>query len=173
MDNINSLLIFIVGLILALATIFILQAYFEKRKRDLAKDRFREFTSKQRNISNEARAVPRVSVPDDLPINISMRTDIPDPLNGSVMDISLSGFAICPFFPLKKLALKTSVGPVEINTPNEMITVKRAEVIRIEHKLNKRLLAFKISDIENAQFNTLKQFIISLDKFTTHETEEY
>ncbi len=173
MENFNSLLIFIVGLVLALSVLFILQAYFEKRKRVQVKDRFREFTSHQNSVTNEARAVPRVSVPEDLPISISIQTELQELLKGNIIDISLSGFAVCPSFPLKKLALKTRVGPVEIDTPDKAITVKTAEVIRIEHKLNKRLLAFKIRDIENQQFNTLKQFIISLDKFTTYETEEH
>jgi hypothetical protein len=116
--------------------------------------------------------VPRVVVPDSLEVILTLTDNEYFGLKAVVMDMSLSGFSAKPDFPLKRLPLDTIVKNVLVVTPINTFVVKEMQTVRIDHQIDKRLMAFHIEKIDEDQFDNLKQFIAHLDEFLKKKKEE-
>ena len=92
-------------------------------------------------------------------------------LKARALDISLSGFAVIPDFPLKKLPLNVSLKNVFVVTPINTVVIREMKPVRIDHQVNRRLLAYHIEKIDGDQFENLKRFMGYLDNFLKNEEE--
>jgi hypothetical protein len=86
--------------------------------------------------------------------------------------MSYSGIAVKPDFPLKKLPLNVVIKNVLVVTPINTFVVREMRTVRIDHQVDKRLLAYHIEKIDGDQFENLKTFIAYLDKFLKEEENE-
>lgn len=166
----------IVELTVFLAVVIILIALFylsreKKRKREI-KEKFRKFTESYRLSHQDMRTVPRITVPDAMEITLKLTDDKYLGLKAHVIDMSLSGFAVKPDFPLKRLPLNTLLENVLVVTPINTFVVREMRTVRIDHQVDKRLMAFHIEKIDGDQFEYLKTFIAYLDNFLKKNEEE-
>jgi hypothetical protein len=168
--GIVELTVFLAVIIILIALVYL---YREKKKKREIKKKFRTFTENYRLSHQDMRTVPRITVPDSMEITLKLTDDKYLGLKAHAVDMSLSGFAVKPDFPLKRLPLKALLKNVLVETPINTFVVREMRTVRIDQQVNKRLLAFHIEKIDGDQFEYLKTFIAYLDNFLKkHEEEE-
>jgi hypothetical protein len=86
-------------------------------------------------------------------------------LTAHTLDMSLTGFAVKPDFPLKKLPLNMIIKNAKVVTPINTFVIREMKAIRIDDRMDKRLIAFHIEKIDGEQFEKLKTFMSHLDHF--------
>lgn len=145
----------------------------EKKKKKEIKRKFREFTDSYSLSKKELRTVPRIAIPDSMEVILTLTDKEYFGLKAHAIDMSLSGFAVKPDFPLKKLPLDTTLDNVLVATPINTFIVRTVKTIRLAHQVDKRLLAFHIEKIDGDQFEIHKTFMAYLDTFLKkHEEDE-
>jgi hypothetical protein len=137
----------------------------EKNKKKEIRNKFRKFTENTRLSKKELRTVPRISIPETVEIVLTLTDNEYFGLKAYAVDMSLSGFAVKPDFPLKKLPMDTYLKNVIVVTPINRFVIDMIRTVRLEHQVDKRLLAFHIEQIDGDQFEILKNFIAYLDTF--------
>ena len=162
-----SLLFICIGIL-----VVILYLIYEKKKKKKLKARFRKFSKEFRSTQKEMRGAKRVSVPESLDIEFYLYSDgSAFSLKGTIINLSLSGFAIIPDFPLRKLAGGEILSNVQIKTPISEYSIARVKNIRLEHDLNKRLLGFQIMDLGDQEFKMHKMLLHHLEEFIENENQ--
>jgi hypothetical protein len=172
MNKMNGVLEFTVFLAVVIILIILVHVSREKKRKREIKTKFKKFTETYRLSHQEMRAVPRVAVPESMEIILTMTDNEYFGLKACALDVSLSGIAVKPDFPLKKLPLDIIVKNVLVVTPINTFVVREMRTIRIDHQVDKRLMAYHIEKIDPDQFENLKTFIAYLDKFLREEGSE-
>lgn len=162
-----SIAIFV--MIIIVTTIYIL---LEKRKKKNTTQRFRKFSEDHKVNKKNLRAVPRVTIPSVLEVILSLTENDYSGLNARILDMSLSGFSVKPDFPLKKLPLNAIIKNVIVTTPINTFVIKEMKTVRIDHQIERRLMAFHIVNIDEDQFEKLQQFMVYLDEFLRKKNDE-
>lgn len=162
---------FTVLLVVAIVLITLIYISREKKKKAEMKKKFKRFTESYELSRQEMRAVPRIAVPDTVEIILTLTDSEYFGLKARAMDISLSGFAVIPDFPLKKLPLNVTLKNVLAVTPINTFVIREMKSVRIDHQVNRRLLAYHIEKIDGDQFENLKRFMGYLDNFLKNEEE--
>lgn len=172
MNNASGVLQFslaIVALIIAVTLIYII---LENRKKKNVTSRFKKFSEDYEVTKKNLRAVPRVTVPNTLEVVLTLTDNEFFGLKARALDLSLSGFSVKPDFPLRKLPLNAIIKNVLVITPINTFVVKEMKTVRIDHQIEKRLMAFHIEDIDEDQFENLQQFMTYLDEFLRNKNED-
>ena len=173
MDQSTSVIIFSVVLIAVVAGVIIIYNKLEKKKKKSITSSFRAFSETYKTNRQNMRAMPRMILPEQLDVILTLTDDKYFGLVARATDISLTGFSVRPDFPLKKLPLKASIKNVLVVTPINTFAVKEMNSVRIDHYLDKRLLAFHIRKIDDDQLENMKQFMTYLHEFMkSREAEE-
>lgn len=172
MNKASGLVEFTVFLAVVIILIILIHASREKKRRRELKTKFKKFSETYRLSHQEMRAVPRISVPESMEIVLTLTDNEYFGLKACALDMSLSGIAVKPDFPLKKLPLNISIQNVLVVTPINTFVVRKMKTVRIDHQVDKRLLAYHIEKIDPDQFENLKTFIAYLDKFLKEEGKE-
>lgn len=166
----------IIGLTLFLVVVILLIALVssarEKKKKREIKKKFKKFTENTHLSKRELRTVPRIAIPDSMEIIITLTDRDYFGLKAHAVDMSLSGFAVKPDFPLKKLPQDICLENVLAVTPINSFVIGMIKNVRLEHQMDKRLLAFHIEKIDGDQFEILKTFIAYLDHFLKKHDED-
>ncbi|MGE5344273.1 MAG: hypothetical protein ACM3SY_22630 [Candidatus Omnitrophota bacterium] len=154
----------IVGLIVLGILIY---AINERKKKKHLQKKFMAFseTHQLQLDKPNARTVPRIKIPPMLDVFLTLTDDAYFGLKAHVTDISLAGFSAKPDFPLKKLPTNIIVNNVLIVTPINNFAIKEMKAVRIDHQINKRLMAFHIEKIDPDQQDHLNRFVCYLDEF--------
>ncbi len=172
MNNVSGVMHFSICIIALIVMVTIIYFILEKRKKINATRRFRKF-SEDHNVSRKnLRAVPRVTVPNSLEVILTLTDNEYPGLKARALDLSLSGFSVKPDFPLRKLPLNVVIKNVTVTTPINTFTIKEMRTVRIDHQIEKRLMAFHIENIDEDQFENLQQFMAYLDEFLRKKNEE-
>ncbi len=171
MNKMTGILEFTILLVVAIILITLIYISREKKKKDEVKKKFKRFTENYQLSKQEMRAVPRIAVPDRMEIVLTLTDSEYFGLKARAMDISLSGFAVIPDFPLKKLPLNAYIKNVLVVTPINTFVIREMKTIRIDHQVDRRLLAYHIEKIDGDQFENLKTFMGYLDNFLKNEEE--
>jgi hypothetical protein len=148
-----------------IAVVFSIYIATEKKKRKSIRKNFRTFSENFQLSQENLRAVPRVKVPDSLEVTLALTDDEYFGLKASVLDMSLSGFSVKPDFPLKRLPMNALIKNILVSTPLNSFAIKEMKSVRIDHHIEKRLMAFHIVHIDEDQFQILKDFMSYLDEF--------
>jgi hypothetical protein len=172
MGDIKGVLEFSIAFLVVIIAVSVIYRLVEKKRRKTVKNKFRSFTDRYKVIQKNLRAVPRVVVPESLEVILTLTDKAFYGLKAHAIDMSLSGFSAKPDFPLKRLPLETVIKNVLVLTPLNTIVVKEMKTVRIEHQIDRRLMAFHIEKIDEDQFEKLKQFISHLDEFLKNKKEE-
>lgn len=143
----------------------ILYHRFEKHRTTKIRNRFRVFSQSNTLNKQDFRAVPRLAIPESLMVSISFFDSTQQEFKGILTNLSFSGFAMRPNFPLKKIFLNAVFYNVKLCTPINEIIIASISLIRINHYLGRRLIAFHIDKIKEEQFDELKRFTAYLNKF--------
>ena len=162
---------FTVLLLVAIILVILIYISREKKKKAEIKQKFKRFTESYQLSRQEMRAVPRISVPDTVEIVLTLTDSEYFGLKARARDISLSGFAVIPDFPLKKLPLDVYLKNVLVVTPINTFVIREMKTVRIDHQVDRRLLAYHIEKIDGDQFEDLKTFMGYLDNFLKNEEE--
>ena len=170
MSNTTAVLAFSIGIIVLITIVSIVYVILENKKKKKVRNSFRDFSQDYNVSKKNMRAVPRVSVPDSLDVTLTLTDNDYFGLKARAMDLSLSGFSVKPDFPLKKLPLDITVNNVLVVTPINTFVIKEMKTVRIDHQIEKRLLAFHILQIDEDQFENQKQFMAYLDEFLKSHT---
>jgi hypothetical protein len=144
----------------------------EKKKKREIKNKFRKFTQEFQLSKKELRTVPRIAIPEPLEVILSLTDNEYFGLKAHAIDMSLSGFAVKPDFPLKKLPLNTRLKNVLVVTPINTFVIRMMRTVRIDHQVDKRLIAYHIEKIDGDQFENLKNFMAYLDSFLKKHDED-
>lgn len=172
MNNVSGVMQFSSGFIALIIIVTIIYIILEKRKKKNVSRRFRKFSEDHKVGRENLRAVPRVTVPSTLEVILTLTDDEYFGLKAHVLDLSLSGFCVKPDFPLRKLPLNTVIKNVLVITPINTFVIKEMKSVRIDHQIEKRLMAFHIENVDEDQFENLQQFIAYLDEFLRKKDEE-
>jgi hypothetical protein len=172
MADVNGVLEFSIGIIIVIIFVSIIYQWMEKKKRESIRKKFRNFSESHRVSSRNLRAVPRVMVPDSLEVTLTFTEKEYFGLNANALDISLSGFSVKPDFPLRRLPLNILVKNTMVVTPINTFVVREMKTVRIDHQVDRRLLAFHIEKIDEDQFEKLKRFMSYLDEFMKKKDDE-
>jgi hypothetical protein len=172
MNDVPGVLQFSIGIIALVVFVTIIYFILEKKKKKNATRRFRKFSEDHIVTRKNLRAVPRVTVPGDLEVNLTLTDNEYYGLKARALDLSLSGFSVKPDFPLRKLPLNAVLKNVMVTTPINTFVIKEMKTIRIDHQIEKRLMAFHIKNIDEDQFENLQQFMAYLDEFIRKSDEE-
>ncbi|MCU0284775.1 MAG: hypothetical protein MUF15_00115 [Acidobacteria bacterium] len=157
--------IFLFSLTVTIVIMTVIYRSREKNKKKEIRNKFRKFTENTRLSKKELRTVPRISIPETVEIVLTLTDNEYFGLKAYAVDMSLSGFAVKPDFPLKKLPMDTYLKNVIVVTPINRFVIDMIRTVRLEHQVDKRLLAFHIEQIDGDQFEILKNFIAYLDTF--------
>ncbi len=168
----ESIFIFAFVIVIIIIVVFFVYQVMERRKRKDIQARFRDFSQNFKVSKKNVRTVPRVLVPPQLEVVLTFTDDAYFGLKAYATDISLSGFSVRPDFPLKKLPLDLITKNVLVATPVNTFVIKEMKTIRIDHHVDRRLLAFHILKIDEDQFVILKQFMNYLDEFLKKRDDE-
>lgn len=171
MEKMNGVILFAGLLAVIIAAVIVFYILREKKKKKDIKKKFRKFSETYQLSQKDLRAVPRVTIPADMEIILTLTDDAYFGLKAHALDISLSGFSVKPGFPLKKLPINILINNVLVKTPTDTFVIRTMRTIRIEHELDKRLLAFHIEEIDGDQFDKLRTFMTYLDNFLKDEEE--
>ncbi len=161
----NSFFGFLGLLAALLLMVTLLYIYLEKKKKQELKKKFRKYSENYKLSQKDLRAVPRIGIPSTMEIQLALTDEDFFGLKAYALDMSLSGFSVRPTFPLKKLPIAAQIHNVLVTTPINSFAVKTMRTVRIEHQLDKRLMAFHIEDIDGDQFELLKTFMAYLYNF--------
>jgi hypothetical protein len=172
MSQASGLMEFSITIIALVAMVSIIYMVLERRWRQNIRRSFRKFSAEHKVTKKNLRAVPRVTVPAALEVMLTLTDREYFGLKARVLDMSLSGFSLKPDFPLRKLPLDVILKDVRIVTPINSFTIKEMNTVRIDHQVDKRLMAFHIEAIDEDQFDNLKQFMNYLDEFLRKKDEE-
>lgn len=173
MSKTSGIIEFMVALAVVIILITLVYISREKKKKREIKNKFRKFTEDYRMSNKELRTVPRIAVPDSMEVILTLTDNDYFGLKAYAMDMSLSGFAVKPDFPLKRLPLNTRLKNVLVVTPINTFVIRVMRTVRIDHQVDKRLIAYHIEKIDGDQFETLKNFMAYLDTFLKkHEEDE-
>lgn len=170
MDKLSGVMffsLFIIGLILIFLFIYL---RIERRKKKQLKDKFRTFSKNLDLPQGDLRAVPRIAIPQSMEVVLSINESARQGLSFYILDISLSGFLAEPDFPPKKLPSDSILQQITVTTPINHFLIEEIELLRIEQRLKKKVMAFRIRKIDEEQFEELKMFIKFLDKFLDNGT---
>ena len=171
MNNVPGVMQFSIGIIALVVIVTIIYTILEKIKKKNVTGKFRKFSENHDVSRKNLRAVPRVRVPRTLEVILTLTEDEYSGLKARVLDLSLSGFSVRPDFPLRKLPLDTVLKNVLVTTPINTFVIKEMKTIRIEHQIEKRLMAFHIENVDEDQFGNLQQFMGYLDEFLRKKDE--
>jgi hypothetical protein len=163
---------FSIGIIALIVIVTFIYTLLEKRKKKNVTRRFREFSEDHKISRKNLRAVPRVTVPRDLEVTLTLTDNEYSGLKAHALDLSLSGFSVRPDFPLRKLPLNAIIKNVLVITPINTFAIKEMKTVRIDHQIEKRLMALHIENIDEDQFENLQQFMAYLDEFLRKKDEE-
>jgi c-di-GMP-binding flagellar brake protein YcgR/cbb3-type cytochrome oxidase subunit 3 len=172
MNNVSGVLQFSMGIIALIVFVTIIYFILEKRKKKNITRRFRKFSEDHKVSRKNLRAVPRVTVPGDLEVILTLTDNAYSGLKARALDLSLSGFSVKPDFPLRKLPLNAVIKNVVVTTPINQFVIKEMRTVRIDHQIEKRLMAFHIENVDEDQFEHLQQFMAYLDEFLRKKSEE-
>jgi len=172
MNNASGVMQFSIGIIALIVMVTIIYIILEKRKKKNVTRRFRKFSEDHKETRKNLRAVPRVTVPSTLEVILTLTDDEYYGLKARALDLSLSGFSVKPDFPLRKLPLNTVIKNVLVITPINTFVIKEMKTVRIDHQIEKRLMALHIENVDEDQFENLKQFMAYLDEFLRKKDEE-
>lgn len=163
--NVESGHTLLIALVLAVTilAVYLMDRWHRKRVRRI----FQSFSEKEgARLNRENRSVPRVILPDALEVRFTIRDDRWQGRNGRVVDLSLSGLAVEPNFPLKKLPMEVEICNLEIETPLNRFVLEKVRAVRVEHQISKRVLAFRILSVSETDFHEMKRFIVYTDAFS-------
>jgi c-di-GMP-binding flagellar brake protein YcgR len=172
MNNVPGVMRFSIGIIALIVIVTIIYIILEKGKKKNITRQFRKFSEIYKMNKKNLRAVPRVRVPRSLEVILTLTDDEYYGLKARAVDLSLSGFSVRPDFPLRKLPMKAVLKNVVVNTPINTFVIKEMKTVRIDHQIEKRLMAFHIEDVDEDQFENLQQFMVYLDEFLRKKDEE-
>ena len=172
MNNVSGVMQFSIGIIALIVIVTIIYIILEKRKKKNATRRFRKFSENYKMTRKNLRAVPRVTVPSALEVILTLTDKEYFGLKARALDLSLSGFSVKPDFPLRKLPLNAVIKNVLVITPINTFIIKEMKTVRIDHQIEKRLMAFHIENVDEDQFENLQQFMVYLDEFLRKKDEE-
>ena len=172
MNDIPGVMQFSIGIITIIVIVTIIYIILEKIKKKNVTSKFKKFSENHKVSRKNLRAVPRVRVPRSLEVILTLTDNEYYGLKARALDLSLSGFSVRPDFPLRKLPLKAVLRNVLVNTPINTFTIKEMKTVRIDHQIEKRLMAFHIENVDEDQFENLQQFIAYLDEFLRKKNEE-
>lgn len=172
MNNVPGVMQFSIGIIALILIVTIVYIILEKIKKKNVTGKFRKFSENHKMSKKNLRAVPRVRVPRSLEVILTLTDNEYNGLRARALDLSLSGFSVKPDFPLRKLPLKAVIKNVLVITPINSFVIKEMRTIRIDHQIEKRLMAFQIENVDEDQFEQLQQFMAYLDEFLRKKNEE-
>lgn len=172
MNNASGVMQFSIGIIALIVMVTIIYLILEKRKKKNIARRFRKFSEDHKVTRKNLRAVPRVTVPRSLEVILTLTDKEYFGLKARVLDFSLSGFSVKPDFPLRRLPLDAIIKNVIVITPINTFVIKEMRTVRIDHQIEKRLMAFHIENVDEDQFKDLQQFMVYLDEFLRKKDEE-
>lgn len=158
----------IFGVAMILLGIVLLQRWEMRRKIQIKKS-FRQYSMENNLTYKDVRAVPRVLIPENLDVLLLFSGQKNSSHKALVMDVSLSGFATRLSFGTRKVPLNEEFEDVLVETPINSFRVKRLKAVRIEPRIEKRMMAFQIVDIDEDQFAELKSFMAHLNNFLKKE----
>ncbi|MCP4216716.1 MAG: hypothetical protein GY765_18845 [bacterium] len=157
---------FVLALLAVVFTVVIfLHVASENKKKAALKKKFRKFSSNYKMSRKDLRLVPRISIPDLMEVVLTLTDNDYFGLKAHALDISLSGFSVKPDFPLKKLPIEAHIKNVLVQTPINSFVIKEMKAVRIEHQVQKRLMAFHIADVDADQMELLQTFMAYLEGF--------
>jgi hypothetical protein len=165
MSKLSGIVEFIVFLAIVIVLITFIYIFQEKKKKKKIKKKFKKFTENHRLSKKDMRTVPRISIPESMEVILTLTDNDYVGLKAHTLDMSLTGLAVKPDFPLKKLPLNMIIKNTRVSTPINSFTIREMKAIRIDHQVNKRLIAFHIEKIDGDQFENLKTFMTYLDSF--------
>jgi hypothetical protein len=168
----NGVVEFTIFLAVVIILIIMIHISREKKRKREIKTKFKKFSETYRLSHQEMRTVPRVTIPESMEIVLTLTDNEYFGLKACALDMSYSGIAVKPDFPLKKLPLNVVIKNVLVVTPINTFVVREMRTVRIDHQVDKRLLAYHIEKIDGDQFENLKTFIAYLDKFLKEEENE-
>jgi len=161
----SGILKFSIAIFAAIVAVFFVYSLVEKkRKKDIQK-KFRNFSHTHKVSKQNLRNTPRITIPKSLDVILTLTDNNYFGFKALALDVSLSGFSVKPDFPLKKLPVNTPLKNVLVATPINTIVIKEIKTVRIEHHVEKRLLAFHIESMDEDQSENLRQFVFYLDEF--------
>jgi hypothetical protein len=172
MNNVSGVMQFSIGIIALIIIVTVIYIILEKRKKKIVTNRFRRFSEDHKVSRKNLRAVPRVTVPSDLEVILTLTDNEYFGLKARTLDLSLSGFSVKPDFPLRKLPLNAVLKNVLVITPINTFVIKEMKTVRIDHQIEKRLMAFHIENVDEDQFENLQKFMAYLDEFLRKKDEE-
>lgn len=170
-DQVNGIIVFTIVLAMAILLITLYYIIREKKKKKELKRKFKKYTENYRLSREELRTVPRVTIPADMEITLTLTDNAYFGLKARALNMSLSGFAVRPDFPLKKLPINVVLKNVLVVTPINTFVIREMRTIRIDHQVDKRLLAYHIEKVDGDQFESLKTFMAYLDGFLKDDEE--
>lgn len=162
MSGIFEFIVFLAVGVILIAIIYILQ---ENKKKKRIKRKFKQFSENHKLSREELRTVPRISIPEAMDIILTLTDNDYFGLKAHTLNMSLTGFAVKPDFPLKKLPLNMIIKNAEVATPINTFVIREMKAIRVDDQMDKRLIAFHIERIDGEQFEKLKTFMTYLDHF--------
>ena len=165
MSNSIAVLIFSFFLIAIIISVFVYYVNSEKKRKVNISRQFRAFSETYEVTQKNLRTVPRVVVPENLPVVLTLTDDEFFGFKAYALDLSFTGCAVRPEFPLKKLPLNSIIKNILVVTPINTFAIREMKTIRIDHHIQKRLMAFHILQIDEDQFENLKKFMMYLDEF--------
>lgn len=172
MDKTNGVIEFTIFLAVVVLLIILVHVSREKKRKKDIKTKFKKFAENYQLSQQEMRAVPRVNIPETVEVMLTLTDNDYFGLKARALDMSLSGVAVRPDFPLKKLPLGVTLENVLAVTPINTFVIRQMKTVRIDHQVDKRLMAYHIEKIDGDQFENLKTFIAYLDKFLKEEEED-
>ena len=167
----NGLFLFLLAAVTLVAGVIGFYIYMERKKKKDIKKKFKKYSESYKLSKKDMRTVPRVTIPQTIDVGLALTDEAYFGLKANAADMSLSGFSVNPAFPLKKLPLNVVINNILVTTPISTFVVKTMSTVRIEHQPDKRLLAFRIEEIDSDQFEILKNFMTYLDNFLKDEED--
>ncbi len=164
----GRLLFYVILLVLLIMAVLVVHTLLERRRRRRMRSRFRNYSrGRQLNAdpAAEQRQVPRLSIPPSIDVLLTLTDRNFFGYTARALDISASGLAILPAFPLKRIALNEAVHNVLVQTPVNNFIIREARLIRVEHQVQKRLLALSIVAMDDDQRAEMGSFISHLQGF--------
>jgi hypothetical protein len=165
MSKLSGIVEFIILLAIVIVLITFIYIFQEKKKKKKIKKEFKKFTENHQLSKKEMRTVPRISIPESMEVILTLTDNNYVGLKAQILDMSLTGLGVRPDFPLKKLPLNIIIKNTSVSTPINSFIIREMQAIRIDHQVDKRLIAFHIEKIDGDQFENLKTFMTYLDSF--------
>ncbi len=172
MSNVPGVMQFSIGILALIVIVTIIYIILEKIKKKNVTGKFKKFSENHKVSKKNLRAVPRVRVPRSLEVILTLTDKEYFGLKARALDLSLTGFSVRPDFPLRKLPLKAVLKNVAVSTPINTFVIKEMKTVRIDHQIEKRLMAFHIEKVDEDQFENLQQFMAYLDEFLRKKNED-